>query len=76
MTLDVGPVDPQVHLCLLDITYVHDTEHNHIEIVIKVSKTDQFRQGTKVVMGFTGAQLCAVSALLDYSSKYWVGGPV
>ena len=66
MTPDAGPVDPQVHLCLSDITYVHDTEHNHIEIVIKASKTDQFRQGTKVVLGFTGAQLCPVSALLDY----------
>ena len=66
MTPDVGPVDPQVHLCISDIAYVNDTDHNHIEIVIKASKADQFRQGTKVVLGFTGAQLCPVSALLDY----------
>ena len=66
MTPDVGPVEPQVHLCLSDIAYVHNTEHNHIEIVIKASKTDQFRQGTKVVLGFTGEQLYPVSALLNY----------
>ena len=37
-------------------------------INVKVSKTDQFRQGTKVVLGATGAELCPVAALLDYLS--------
>ena len=66
MSPDAGPVDPQVLLCLSDVAYVHDKEHNHIEIQVKASKTDQFRRGTKIVLGFTGAQLCPVSAILDY----------
>lgn len=65
MTPDMEPVDSQVHLCPSDTVYVHD-EHNHIEITITAAKTDQFRQGTKIVLGFTGAQLCPVSALLNY----------
>ena len=55
-----------MHLCLSDVAYVHDKEHNHIEIQVKASKTDQFRRGTKIVLGFTGAQLCPVSEILDY----------
>ena len=45
---DSRPFDPQVHLCLADIVYVHDETHNHIEVQIKASKTDQYRQGTRV----------------------------
>ena len=66
MTPDTGSFNPQVHLCLLDLVYVHTKECNHLEIQIKASKMGQFRQGTKVVLGFTGKQLCPVLALLDY----------
>ena len=44
--------------CWILHNYVHDKEHYHIEIEIKASKTDQFRQGAKIMLGFTGAQLC------------------
>ena len=63
---DSAPFDPQVHLCLADITYIHNETCNHIKIQTKASKTDQFRQGTKVALGATGAPVCPVSALLDY----------
>ena len=38
----------------------------HIEVQIKASKTDQYRQGTRVALGATGTSICPVSALLDY----------
>ena len=60
------PFDPQVHLCVADPAYVHDETHNHIEVQIKASKTDQYRQGTRVALGATGTAICPVSALLDY----------
>ena len=63
---DSGPFDPQVHLCVADLVYVHDETHNHIEVQIKASKNDQYRQGTGVALGATGASICPVSALLDY----------
>ena len=63
---DSGPFDPQVHLCLADIVYVHNETHNYIEVQIKASKTDQYRQGTRVALGATGTPICPVSALLDY----------
>ena len=66
MVPDSGPFDPQVHQCVADLVYVHDETHNHIEVQIKASKTDQYRQGTRVALGATGASICPVSALLDY----------
>ena len=63
---DSGPFDLQVHLCMVALVYVHNETHNHIEVQIKASKTDQYRQGTRVALGATGASICPVSALLDY----------
>ena len=40
-----------------------------ISLLIKQSKTDQFREGTRVFIGKTGDDLCPVSALLAYLSK-------
>ena len=66
MAPDSGPFDSQVHLCVADLVYVHDETHNHIEVQIKASKTDQYRQGMRVALGATGTSICPVSALLDY----------
>ena len=66
MAPDSGPFDPQVHLCMADLAYVHDETHNHIEVQIKASTTDQYRQGMRVALGATGASICPVSALLNY----------
>ena len=43
-----------------------------ISLLIKVSKTDQFRKGTPITIGSTNSDLCAVVALLDY---FTVRGP-
>ena len=47
-------------------SYIYDETHNHIELQIKASKTDQYWQETRVALGATGTSICPVSALLDY----------
>ena len=46
---------------------VDDTYHpSMIQIRIKQSKTDPFQRGIDLFVGRTGAELCPVSAILDY----------
>ena len=63
---DSGPFNPQVHLCMADLVYVNDETHNHIEVQIKATKTDQYQQGARVALGATVTSICPVSVLLDY----------
>ena len=37
-----------------------------IQVTIKQSKTDPFRQGCKLCLGKTGANICPISAILPY----------
>ena len=64
-----NPFDPQYHLLLSDITLVEDKTKQRIHLRIKASKTDQFWTRTLVVFGSTRAEICPVSALLDYLSR-------
>ena len=63
---DGTPFHPSFHLCLSDLTLDQSSPQWRITLNIKVSKTDQFRRGTTIVLGATAADLCPVSALLDY----------
>ena len=54
------------HLCLSDISIDTTTPSWTVSLHIKVSKTDQFRQGSTVVLGSTGADICPVAAIVDY----------
>ena len=46
-------------------------------LFILASKTDQFRQGSQVLLGATGSDLCPVAVLLDYLSlRGDVAGPL
>ena len=54
------------HLCLSDISIDTSTPSWTISLHIRVSKTDQFRQGSTVVLGSTGADICPVAAIVDY----------
>ena len=69
LTPDDTPFDPQVHLSLDDLAYRHTATPPHFEVQIKASKTDQFHQGTAIVLGATGVELCPVAALLDFLGK-------
>ncbi len=44
----------------------HQDKPNTIKVRIKVSKTDPFREGVDVFLGRTEADLCPVTALLNY----------
>ena len=60
---DGGDFDPNTHLSLTDTSGRNWT---FFKISIKISKMDQFRNGTQVVLGATNLDLCPVAALLDY----------
>ena len=51
-------------LRLCDIT-IHS---NHMELFIESSKTDQLRQGVRVVVAYTNTELCPVAMLERYMS--------
>ena len=58
--------DPTAHLNFADVS-VDDPDHPTIvQLSIKQSKTDPFRQGVKIYLGTTGNTLCPVTALLNY----------
>ena len=66
VTLDNTHFDPKVHLSISDLEYVHSDTQPNISLEIKASKTDQFRQGTTVMLGATKTEVCPVAAILDY----------
>jgi hypothetical protein len=59
-----GKFDPAVQLCVKDVEFFPTFRSpTHMVISVKASKTDPFRNGQIVVVGATGTELCAVSAL-------------
>ena len=58
--------DPEVHLNFEDVRVNSRSHPQWLEIRIKASKTDPFRQGVTVYVGATGRRLCPVAAGLAY----------
>ena len=58
--------DPFVHLNRADIAVNDPNNPTIIQLTIKKSKTDPFRQGVNIFLGATGNTLCPVTALLNY----------
>ena len=54
------------HLSISDISLDNSSHPWKLLVRIKVSKTDQYRVGTTVVLGHTGNDLCPVASMLDY----------
>ena len=52
--------DPKHHLCFEDICIDDPKSPAWIQVIIKASKTDPFRQGVTLYLGCTGADLCPV----------------
>lgn len=61
--------DPNSHLSLRDVAADRAKDPTMISLMLRCSKTDQVRKGTKLVMGRTGDDLCPVAALLDYLAQ-------
>ena len=58
--------DPSSHLAYGDVRVDNTAAPQYLEVRIKASKTDPFRQGVSVYLGVTAEELCPVAAILDY----------
>ena len=70
---NLSSYDPTVHLNYSDISVDNPCNPTIIQVRIKASKTDPFRNGVNIYVGKTGQVLCAVTALLNYLA---IRGPV
>lgn len=60
---------PAAHLSLQDISVDSRESPTRIQVRIKQSKTDPFRQGCTLCLGKTGKDICPISAILPYLAK-------
>ena len=68
--------DPLTHLSFGDVRLSDARDPQFLEVTIKASKTDPFRQGVKVYLGRTSVDLCPVAAVLSYMTQRGVdSGP-
>ena len=58
--------DPDMHLSLTDITLDDKVNPSVIQVTIKQSKTDPFRQGVDIYLGKTGKDICPIQAIMPY----------
>lgn len=61
--------DPSIHLTVQDIAVDSAKMPSCLQIHIKASKTDPFRQGCHVFVGLGSSSLCAVRAVLTYLAR-------
>ena len=58
--------DPDTHLSLTDIALDNKFNPSIIQVTIKQSKTDPFRQGVDLYLGKTGKDICPIQAVVPY----------
>ena len=58
--------DPQSHLCYEDVKVDCHSAPTYVQVTLKASKTDPFRQGVVLYLGATGKELCPVAAVLSF----------
>ena len=58
--------DPDTTLCYNDVRIDNRSKPSFMQVVIKASKTDPFRQGVSVYIGTTNSQLCPVAAVIGF----------
>ena len=58
--------DPDTHLSLTDIALDNKLNPSVIQVTIKQSKTDPFRQGIDLYLGKTGIDICPIQAIVPY----------
>ena len=66
--------DPLAHLCFSNVQVNSHSSPSYLQITIKTSKTDTFRQGVTLFIGVSGGTLCPVSAVLNYMVE-WESSP-
>ena len=69
--------DPEVHLSLADVAVDDKLAPTVVQITIKQSKTDPFRQGVQLYLGKTDTGLCPVKAVWAYlATRDAIPGPL
>ena len=58
--------DPEVHLSVLNVAVDNKVRPQLLQVTIKQSKTDPFRQGVSLFLGKTGLPICPVEGILPY----------
>ncbi len=58
--------DESCHLTAADVTIDSHRNPSMLRIRLKASKTDPFRVGVDVFVGWTGSPICPVTAMLEY----------
>ena len=66
ITTSTSHYDPSIHLSIQDITLDSRYHPSLVQFNLNSSKTDSFRKGVQVVIGYTGDDLCPVTAILAY----------
>ena len=61
--------DLSTHLSITDIAIDSKLSPQLVQIRIKQSKTDPFRQGVNICLGKTGQRVCPVTAILPYLAE-------
>ena len=73
----VKKYDPSAHLCLGDVALDSTKEPTLVQLSIKQSKTDPFRQGIKLFLAKTGKSMCPVQALIPFlTAQGPIAGPL
>ena len=65
-TTSTTAFNPSCHLSIQDVAIDSHSNPTLVQLHLKQSKTDQFRQGAFIYLSRTGTDLCPVSALLAY----------
>jgi len=76
VTLTVSTFDLEVHLCHGDIRVDSHTSPSFLQVWIKPSKTDPFRQGVTLYIGATGTDLCPMTAVVYMMARGTEPGPL
>ena len=61
--------DPEATLCYSDVCIDSHFKPSFMQVVIKASKTDPFRQGVSVYIGATNWLLCPLAAVVGFMVK-------
>lgn len=76
-TISSNRYDPSWHLSIQDISVDSITNPSVLQVHVKGSKTDQFRQGTCITVGRTESHICPVKAVLTYiAARGFQPGPL
>ena len=64
-----GSYDPSRHLSLSDIAVNNRKKPHLLQLSLKESKADPFKQGVKVYVGATDSLVCPIQAVLSYLGR-------